>query len=213
MNFQEAIAPYSANVLSYHLVESILRDYKRPNDKISELLKSGELISLRKGLYMAGDKIKSPKPEPLLIANHLHGPSYVSLDSALSWYGFIPERVYTITSITTKSSRKYTNAVAEFEYIFQALPYYALGIKQVQLAESQYIMMASPEKALFDKIVTTAGLQFQSKQDVMNYLLENLRIDEEKIHNLDIPTMKSWIDISPKKSSLSLMIKALEMYD
>ena len=85
-----------------------------------------------------------------------------------------------------------------------------MGIKQVQLAENQCIMMASPEKALFDKIITTLGLQLQSKQDVMNYLLENLRIDEEKIHTLDIPTMKSWIDISPKKNSLSLLIKALE---
>jgi hypothetical protein len=210
MNFQETIALYASNVLSYHLVESLLQDYKRPNDKISELLKDGQLVSLKKGLYMVGDKIKLPQPEPFLIANHLLGPSYVSLDSALSWYGFIPERVYTVSSITTKSSRTYSNAVGEFEYIYQAIPYYSVGISQVQVAEKQFVMMAIPEKALFDKIVTTAGLQFNAKKDVSNYLFENLRIEEEKIKTLDVEKMKSWLEISPKKNSLSLLIKTLE---
>jgi len=91
--------------LSRQLILELLKDYKRPNDKISEWIKNGELISLRRGLYIPGPKSDIEKPEPFLIANHLCGPSYVSLESALSYWGLIPERVYEITSVTLKSKK------------------------------------------------------------------------------------------------------------
>ena len=210
MNFAEIIAPYSSNVLSYHLVKGLLQSYERPNDKISELLVERNLISLKKGLYMAGDAIKAPKPSPFLIANCMLGPSYVSVDTALSWHKFIPERVYITSSITTKISQTISNEMGAFEYIQQATPYYCVGISHVKLANNQWVMMASPEKAMFDKIITTAGLQFQSKKMVMPFLIENLRIDEASLKSLDIMKMKTWIDISPKKNTLLNFIKALE---
>ena len=91
--------------LSRQLILELLKDYKRPNDKISEWVKNGELINLRRGLYIPGSESNLPKPEPFLIANHLRGPSYVSLESALSYWGLIPERVYEITSVTLKSKK------------------------------------------------------------------------------------------------------------
>jgi predicted transcriptional regulator of viral defense system len=82
-----------------------LKDYKRPNDKINTLKSEGLLESIKKGLYIAGPKIASAKPENSLLANHILGPSYVSVDTALSYYGLIPERVHEIASMTTKASR------------------------------------------------------------------------------------------------------------
>ena len=210
MNFEQIIAPYASNVLSYHLVKSLLHNYKRPNDKISELLEERKLISLKKGMYTAGDYIKVPKPTPFLIANCMLGPSYVSLDAALSWYKFIPERVYITSSITTKSSKTISNQIGVFEYIQQATPYYSVGISQIQLTTNQYVMVASPEKALIDKIITTVGLQFQSKKMVLPYLIENLRIDEDNLKRLNILKMKTWLTLSPKKNTLINFIKALD---
>ena len=70
---------------SRHLLLEMLKDYKRPNDKISEWIKSGELIAIRRGLYITGPETDLPVPEPFLIANHLRGPSYVSSETALSY--------------------------------------------------------------------------------------------------------------------------------
>ncbi len=63
-------------------------------------------MSVRRGLYVAIAP-DTPRPESFLLANHVYGPSYVSMDSALSFYGMIPERVYEISSATTKTSRQF----------------------------------------------------------------------------------------------------------
>lgn len=65
------MAPYAEEPLPLHLMLALLKNYKRPNDKIGELLKRGELISVKNGLYIPGPKSKIAAPEPLLIANHL----------------------------------------------------------------------------------------------------------------------------------------------
>ena len=103
-----------------HLMLEMLKGYKRPNDKISEWVKSGELLSIRRGLYIPGPETDLPVPEPFLIANHLRGPSYVSLEAALSYWGFIPERVYEVTSVTMKTAKELglkVSAMAEIHTI------------------------------------------------------------------------------------------------
>src|SRR5688572_9123494 len=104
MSITENLKAFSGQLITHQLLRSLLKDYKRPNDKIHELQKSGILQPLKKGLYIAGPSLNTNRlPEPLLIANHILGPSYVSADTALSYYGLIPERVYEITSMTTKA--------------------------------------------------------------------------------------------------------------
>jgi predicted transcriptional regulator of viral defense system len=58
------------------------------------MLKSaGTLESIKKGLYIAGSGLHSARPESSLMANHILGPSYVSMDTALAFYGLVPERM------------------------------------------------------------------------------------------------------------------------
>jgi predicted transcriptional regulator of viral defense system len=178
MDLYQAIGLYVSQPLTHQVVVSLLKDYKRPNDKVHALLREGVLKSVKKGLYIAGLGVKGSKPEPFLVANHILGPSYVSLDTALSHHGWIPEWVYEVASMTTKASRKFVTPLGVFTYIYLSLPYYAFGIQQAQLANEQYAMVVSPEKTLFDKVITTPGLTFRSQKQVLNYLLEDLRIDE-----------------------------------
>ena len=209
MDFLTEIVQYTRQPLSYHLVRSLLKDYKRPNDKISELVKKGILSPIKKGLYIAGPNLKSSRPEPFLLANHIWGPSYVSLDSALSYYGFIPERVYGITSVTIKNARTFVTPAGIFSYVHQLAPYYAFGIRQVNLSEEQFALIASPEKAICDKIIFTSGAIFRSKKNILSYLTEDLRINTEMLKTLDTRMISEWISEVPKKNSIEMLVKSL----
>lgn len=210
MDLYQAIRSYASQPLSHQVVVSLLKGYKRPNDKVHALLNEGVLESVKKGLYIVGPAIKTTKPEPFLLANHILGPSYVSVDTALSYHGWIPERVYEVASMTTKASRKFTTPLGVFTYTHLSLPYYAFGIEQVQLADEQYAMMATPEKALFDKVITTSGLILRSQTQVLNYLLEDLRINEDRLRECDLQKMSQWVQDASKAESLSLIIKAIK---
>ena len=195
--------------LSRHLILELLKDYKRPNDKISEWVKSGELIILRRGLYIPGRESNLPKPEPFLIANHLRGPSYVSLESALSYRGLIPERVYEITSVTLKSKKLYNTPVGKFSYQFLPSPYYSFGIESVPINNSQTILIASLEKALCDKLILTSGINLRSVKQTKDLLIEDLRMDETLLKKVDVKIIASWLQDAPKKNSLEMLIKTL----
>jgi hypothetical protein len=209
MDVNQVIRSYSKQPLTHQLLMWLLKDYKRPNDKIHSLLNAGVLESIKKGLYVAGSVVGAGKPEPYLLANHILGPSYISLDAALSYYGLIPERVFEITSMTTKASRRFTTPMGLFSYTHLSLPYYSFGIQQVKLSEEQYAMIASPEKALFDKVITTSGLELRSLRSAMVYLIEDLRMDEDGLKELDTEAMSFWLPDAPKKDSLLMIIKTI----
>ena len=74
-------------------------------------------------------------------------------------------------------------------------------------------MMAMPEKALFDKVITTSGLILRSRRQVLNYLLEDLRIDEDRLRECDLQNMSQWVQDASKAESLSILVKTLKEYD
>lgn len=210
MDFRKMIKEYAEAPISRHLILDLLSEYQSPNDKISELIKSKALISVRRGLYIVGPKTDLPTPEPFLIANHLRGPSYVSLESALSYWSMIPERAYEISSVTIKTSKLYKTPVGRFSYRQLKTPYYSYGIKNIRHSSKQSILVASPEKALCDKIVLTPKIHLRSITQTQDFLMEDLRMDSEVLSTLDTKVMESWIENAPKKSSVEMLIKTLK---
>ena len=154
-----------------------LANYNSPKDKISYMEKKGELIRIKKGLYVCSAKIHGLLLSRELIANHLYGPSYVSLESALSFYGIIPERTEILRSVTFKRSKKFQTPLGLFEY--QRIPkqVYAIGFKQEFAGKDYAYLIATPEKALCDLLLTTANLRFSSKKSMLNFLEQDLRVD------------------------------------
>jgi hypothetical protein len=209
MDFRTIIKDYSEAPISRHLILELLNKYQSPNDKISELIKSQELISIRRGLYAVGSKLDLPRPESLLIANHLRGPSYVSLESALSFWNMIPERVFEVSSVTTKSSKLYKTAVGRYSYKQLQIPYYSYGINNIEISPKQRVLMASPEKSLCDKIVLTPQLNLRSISQTKAFLYEDLRIEIDVLKLLNTDIIGLWIENAPKKSSLKMLIKTL----
>jgi hypothetical protein len=209
MDLLQQIRSYANQPITHQMMMSLLTEYKRPNAKVHGLISEGVLEPVRKGLYVAGPSLNTGKPESFLLANHILGPSYVSLESALAYYGLIPERVYEVASMTVKASRKFTTPVGLYTYTRLPLPYYAFGIRQQSLTDEQQVLIASPEKALADKIVTTSSVILRSKKDVLTYLVENLRMDESSLKELNTHEIAGWLPDAPKKDSLSMVIKTI----
>ena len=210
MSFQEDIQAYGEQPINKQLLLDLLKDYKRPHDKIDELVKQQMLIQIKRGLYIPGTRLNITPPEALLVANHLYGPSYISLDTALSHWGLIPERVFEISSVTTNNSKIYKTAMGRFSYAKMPLPYYSFGIQQVQLTKRQTVLMASKEKALCDKIITTSGVLLRSVKQTLELLIEDFRIDETSLRTLETPTINSWLKDAPKQNSLATLVKTLK---
>lgn len=210
MSFQEAIQSYAEQPITKQLLLDMLKEYKRPHDKIDELVKQQMLLQIKRGLYITGPRLNMAVPEPFLIANHLHGPSYVSIDAALSHWQLIPERVYEVSSVTTGKSKTYKTCVGKFSYIHLPLPYYSFGVKQVVLTKKQTVMMASPEKALCDKIITTSGVLLRSAKQTLELLIEDFRINKEMLRDLDTIAISGWLQDAPQKNGLSVLVKTLK---
>jgi hypothetical protein len=206
----KALAQRASYPIPHHVVLTLLKGYKRPNDKIHELVEERVLASVKKGLYIAGPALDAGLPLPFLLANYIYGPSYVSLESALSFHGMIPERVIEVTSMTTKASRRFSGGAGIFTYTRLPLPYYAYGIEQVRFSEHHTALLASKEKALCDKILTTPGVLFRSRVQAQTYLLEDLRIDPETLRGLRVDEVRTWLKRAPKRSSIEMLVKALQ---
>ena len=210
MNARDAIRKISNQPLSRQMILSLLPDYSNVNDKIHGLIAQGILQPLRRGLYIAGTEIEGPRPEPALIANHLLGPSYVTADSALSFYGLIPEQVYATTSATTRLSAQYHTQAGVFLYKHIPLPYYAFGITSLIVADKQRALMATAQKAVFDKIVCTPGLTVRSRKQATELLLDNLRMDQGELKKLSWKEARTWLKEAPKTESLRYIIDRIE---
>ena len=86
-------------------IKSCFPELASPEKKIQLLEKNGALIRLKRNLYIVNQELTGKETDARLCANHIYGPSYVSFQWALSYYGMIPERVFLMTSATTKLSK------------------------------------------------------------------------------------------------------------
>ena len=161
---------------------AVLRDalhaYRAPQAKIKQLEQRGELIPLRRNLYLCRQDTPYCRQ---LIANHLLTPSYISYESVLGSVGIIPERVYTIRSSCTGRSRRFENETGTYDYVQVPLSYYPIGVTIGHTAEGYGYYTARPEKALCDLILATAGLRLQSPKAAAEYLEIYLRADMDAL--------------------------------
>lgn len=180
-----------AEEFDYQAISQALKGYVSPRDKITELMKRGDIIRVKKGIYIFGEKYAQRPFSRELLANLIYGPSYVSLEYALHYHGLIPERVETLTSVINGRGRRFTTPVGNFTYQRVPMAAYSVGITRIEVENSRSFLMATPEKALADKIYTDRGAGIRTTSAMRVYLLESLRIDREDLAGLDIKRMKN----------------------
>lgn len=108
----------------------------------------GYLVRLRQDWYAFGDMLKVPDFHRV-VASKIYTPSYISLHSALAFYGIIPESVFCITSVTSNRTTSYKNAFGEYSY--QSIkPNLLFGYEVKKTSDGHSFMLALPEKAILD---------------------------------------------------------------
>lgn len=170
--------------LDYQQLMSLLRGYAKPRDRVSALLADGSLVRVKKGLYVFGERYRRGPIRREVLANLIYGPSYVSLDYALSSYSMIPERVENVTSVTVAEKRRFNTPLGTFTYQPLSNARYAPGIHWRGEGDIRFLM-ASREKALVDKVWTDKRFKPTELSDFEPYLTDDLRLDEECLQALD----------------------------
>ena len=146
------------NVLTLEMLYAFMSDKTLDAKKsyLKRACQKGDLLRLRSGLYLFGEEYRSRPSHPFEIANHIREPSYVSLESALSYYGLIPEAVYTTTSVTTQLRLEQKTPVGQFSYSHLKSNYFNFGFYRAQEKMNHQevkFLIATPLKALMDYIV------------------------------------------------------------
>ena len=166
----------------YQLAMDRLRDFRAPRDKLRRLCEDGELIQVKRGLYVSGTTGEEGLAvDPRVLSGLVYGPSYVSLETALAHHGMIPERVEEITCMTSKRERSFDTPVGRFRYLPIPERVFAIGVARETATGGAYLL-AQPEKALCDRIARAADLDTQ--REVPAFLFDNLRIEEDRIDEL-----------------------------
>lgn len=138
--------------------------------QLSRWTQAGKVIQMRRGVYTLAAPYQQVSPHPFLIANTLLTGSYVSLQSALAYYGLIPEYVPQTLSVTTLRPSKWHNPLGDFRFQHITSDLF-FGYQKVSLTAGQEAFVALPEKALLDLVHLTpngdnplflAGLRLQN---------------------------------------------------
>jgi len=126
--------------------------------QLSRWMKAGRLYQLRRGLYTLAPPFQKVRPHPFLLANRIVRGSYVSLQSALAYYGLIPEHVPVTTSVTTGRPGIWDTPLGRYQFR-HIQPDLLTGYRRTLLAEGQEAFVAIPEKALLDLIYLEPGAE------------------------------------------------------
>lgn len=190
-------------------LSSVFAGYGNLAMKARRLETSGNILRLKKGLYVVSPEISRMELSVFLIANHIYGPSYVSMQTALRYYGLIPENVHSIQSMTLGLGRDYMNSLGTFLYTHVSEEYYNIGIT-IKDSCGVSFMIATPEKALCDLMVYTPNLNLRFQTEISDYLEYDIRFDMDEIQNMDIDIIRECAKTSRKKAMLNQLIKFIE---
>lgn len=155
-------------------------DYSNKNTKLLRDIKDKKLFKIVNGLYETDSNTPG-----YLLASSIYGPSYISFEYALSYYGLIPERVTTITCATFEKKKKKEYITDFGTFTYRDVPSSAYPEEIILKEENNYsYQIATPEKALCDKLYSLSPLF--NYTNLENMLFNDLRIDEEAFNKLDI---------------------------
>ena len=146
---------------------------------VKRAIAGGEIIHIRRGLYCLAPKYQKKKINLYALAQNIYGPSYISLESALSWHGWIPEAVYTVTSASSGKSKEFKTPLGAFGYSCVPQEIFYTGVERLADEAGNVFLMASPMKALADYV-------YVNKKDWVGLkpVAESLRIEPEEFESI-----------------------------
>lgn len=205
----EVIKTLRNTPVSGQILVNLIGDFADTAKKLASMERSGEIIRLKRGLYVVDGSDFGFPPSMPICSNHIYGPSYVSLQWALSFYGLIPERVYSMTAVTVKRSRNFSNKLGRFAYMQVPEKYFHIGITTAKNDGANFLI-ATREKALCDMILSDPYVPNLSIVALKRYLEEDIRFDTDELENFDIEIIRQCAACGRKKSTLTNLIRIIE---
>ena len=175
------LEPLSEAPFPMAVLNDFLKEYSQPGFKAHMMVKEGKLIRLKRGWFCVNPKYSKKSINHGVVANVLYdGPSYVSIETALSYYGLIPERTMGMTSVVTGRSKTFKTPIGWFSYKSIPEDLFPIGVRSVD-----GYLTASHEKALCDYLYTRKDLRIYSPKTLASYLEEDVRFDFDSFANHD----------------------------
>ena len=200
LTFRERMFPMGCFNISQVLLWE--KDFDRNN--LTRWCRKGMLVKLRNQHY-AFTEYRQVPDFSRYVANRIYMPSYISLHSAFSFYGMIPEEVVQFTSVTTLKTVKFENAFGTFHYQNVKSPlYFGYGMKKLQ--NGRCMLMATPEKALLDFLYLYPN--YKTPQD-----MEELRLDQYFMsHELNTQLLMEYLSRFSSKALAQRVKRLLKVY-
>lgn len=147
----------------------------------------GEIIRLKPGLFLLAPEFRKTHPHPFVVAAMLHFPSHVSLESAFSHHGLIPEAVYQVSSVTSARSRTFETPVGVF--IFRRVPAAdpRAGVQALKINGRSWAFVATPVRAIADLIYTRKQVSWE--RDGLAFLTESMRIERDDLGKVSFESL------------------------
>ena len=204
-----ALETFSNIPVSTAALASLFPENKAGGEKVRSLEQKEYVIRIKRGLYVVNPEVSRVPLSLELISNQLYAPSYVSMSSALRYYGLIPETVYTMQSMTIKHSRSFDTPVGHFDYSSINREAFHIGVTIID-KQTYTFLMASPEKALCDLIANSPKVNLRYMKDVERYLEEDIRLDMDEFLKMDASVFEQYIEVGKKASSIQTLLKYLK---
>ncbi len=156
---------------------------------IKRAIAAGEILNIRRGLYCLAPEYQKKPVSVYSLAQRIYGPSYISMETALSHHGWIPEAVYACTCASYGNSKEFATPLGVFSY--QRVPQHTFfhGIRRCNDDNGNVFFMASPAKALVDYLYV-----HQLHWTGINEPISSLRIDEDELARVTTAELEALLD-------------------
>jgi hypothetical protein len=186
-----------------NLIDEFPKKYAQPYHHLSLMEKRGEIFQLKRGLYETDENCDS-----FCLAAPIIGPSYISFETALSFYDLIPEKTYAITSATFSlhKQKQFTNYFGTFLYQDISSKAYPFGTRFLDI-KGRKVEIATPEKALCDTL--SKAIILSDEKELEYWLYSFMRMEKSDILSLDFDSIIKWAPLY-KKTNIYLLVEYLK---
>ncbi len=143
---------------------------------VKRALAKGEILGIRRGLYCLAPRYQKKPVSVFAAAQRIYGPSYVSMESALGYHGWIPEAVRACTCVSYGNAREFHTPIGFFLYRRVPQRIFFAGVERLVDPSGNVFFMASPVKALADYVYVQ-----KPEWNELADAAESLRIETEDL--------------------------------
>ena len=185
------------------IIRELSHGYNAPKNRLALLEKKGIYHKVVRGLYETEENVS-----PILLGALIFGPSYISFESALSYWNLIPEKVLSVTMATTRKGKTKTFSTPFGSFMYRDVPAAVFPFEVfIKTENERNYLIAGREKAMCDVLYRERPLG--SVRELKQFLFANMRIEEDDFFSLDFNILQELCPLY-KSTNHKLLLKLVE---